>query len=213
MKERLKMPFLAFMYILFAIIPMVFALHAHAQTATVQLSAEEYQFYETINQFRANLHLPTLQIHTYLQNAAKKHSDWMAAQDTLTHFGPNPLEAPFQRMNLEGYVNYTIAGENIACGYSDAMSTFRQFAFSPGHLANMINPHFHHFGITRSGTGNEQCPYYWTNDFGSMTDTNQDPAEVTDLNLITQAIVAVSGPLDGNVVHLPSAATPEPTTP
>jgi hypothetical protein len=117
----------------------------------------------------------------------------MAKQDFLTHYGPTPLITPFQRMKVAGYLNYTYAGENIACGNSDAMQTFLQWAYSPEHLKNMLSPHFYEMGIARAGTGKEQCPYYWTNDFGSFRDPNTDPTEVIDLNLIQKAIAKVSG--------------------
>ena len=104
----------------------------------------------------------------------------------------------------EGYTNFTFLGENVACGNGDAIKTFRQWAFSPGHLANMINPHFRHIGISRAGTGNEHCPYFWTNDFGSMSDPKLDPAEITDVQKISAAIESVSGPLPTNKkVQLP----------
>lgn len=189
----------------------------------VYLSQEENQFYLLINQFRSSLGLPTLQIHVSIQNAAKKHSTWMRAQDAakkhaawmtsqsfLTHFGPEENITPFQRMMDEGYTNYTYLGENIACGNGDATKTFRQWIFSPTHLANMLNPHFHHMGISRVGTGNEYCPFYWTNDFGSLTDPQLDPAEITDLQKITAAVESISGPIPaGKKVLLPTEA-PEP---
>ena len=63
--------------------------NANAQSNTIiYLSAEENRFYQMINQFRAELNLPQMQLHVYIQNAAKKHSEWMAQQDFLTHYGP-----------------------------------------------------------------------------------------------------------------------------
>jgi hypothetical protein len=184
-----------------------------AQTAgsdVVYLSQEENQFYQMVNDFRSQLGLPTLQIHVFLQNAAKKHSEWMASQDFLSHYGPVNNETPFQRMADEGYTNYTFAGENVACGNGDAVKTFRQWAFSPGHLANMINPHFRHMGISRAGTGNEHCPFYWTNDFGTVSDLSQDQANITDLQVIAAAVTRISGVIPADkTISLPSASTPE----
>jgi uncharacterized protein YkwD len=196
--------------------------NAYAQTGgkeIIYLSSEENRFYQMINQFRAQLNLPQLEMHVYLQNAAKKHSEWMTSQDFLSHYGPTNNKTPFQRMEDEGYSGYTYAGENIACGNGDPVATFRQWAFSPKHLSNMINPHFHHMGISRAGTGRETCPFYWTNDLGSFTNPKLDPAGVTDLNLIAQAVANVSGPLNGNVVQLPTddstqtASSPSPANP
>jgi len=203
--------------LIIALLGLGWMLNASAQdtknTTIVYLSAEENHLYQMINQFRAQLNLPQLQIHVYLQNAAKKHSEWMAQQDFLNHYGPLDHETPFQRMEDEGYTHYTYAGENIACGSGDPVVTFRQWAFSPMHLSNLVNPHFHHMGIARAGTGHERCPYYWTNDFGSFSNPGDDPASVTDLNRIASAIEAVSGALDGKIVQLPSPSPSTPTTP
>lgn len=174
-------------------------------STVVYLSQEENQFYLLINKFRAELGLPTLQIHVLLQNAAKKHSEWMAGQDFLTHLGPSRLRTPVQRMTEEGYENYTFMGENVACGNNDPVKTFRQWAFSPGHLANMINPHYRHMGIAKAGTGNERCPYYWTNDFGSLSDLSQDPDPITDVEKVRTAVVNVSGSIPASqTFKLPS---------
>ncbi len=167
------------------------SLNAFAQDSV--LSAEETRFYQLINSFRQKLNLPTLEMQPLLEAAARKHSEWMASQNFLSHYGPINDFTPFQRMKQEGYANYSYAGENIACGNGDAIKTFRQWAFSPSHLSNMLSPHFHQMGIARAGTGNENCPYYWTNDFGSVTNPNLDPPSVVDANLISQAIAAVSG--------------------
>jgi len=180
----------------------------------IYLSAEENQFFQIINAFRTQLGLPLLQIHLFLQNASVKHSQWMAAQDTLTHYGPAIYESPFQRMKDEGYVNFSYVGENIACGNGDAIKTFQQWAFSPGHLANLINPHYHHMGISRAGDNTEHCPFYWTNDFGSITDLSFDPPEVTELQKITAAIIHVSGPIPiGKTVQLTTAPPSPPVEP
>ena len=197
----------------FTLVTLIFSLNSSAQgVSTVYLSAEENQFFQMINQFRQKLNLPVLEIHYSLQIAAQKHSTWMASNGVLSHDGPLADESPFQRMTLEGYTNYVIAGENVACGYADATRTFRQFAFSPEHLENMLNPHFRHFGISRAGTGKEHCPYYWTNDFGSFNDPSSDSPSITNLTLIANAIEAVSGPLNGKEVKLPNQS-PENNTP
>ena len=104
-----------------------FAQTAPSASDIVYLSQEENQFYILLNQFRSQLGLPTVQIHVFLQNASKKHSDWMATKDFLSHYGPDN-KTPYQRMEEEGYIDYTAAGENVACGNSDGLKTFRQWA-------------------------------------------------------------------------------------
>lgn len=163
------------------------------QSTTIYLSAEENQFYQLINQFRSRLGLPTLQIHAFLQNASKGHSEWMQKQDFLTHYGPTINYTPYQRMKDAGYVNYTYAGENIACGNADALSTFKQWAFSEGHLQNMMNNNFTQMGISRTGNGTERCPYYWVNDFGSFSPIAPAPENISNQKTVNQAIGTILG--------------------
>ncbi|MBC7397955.1 MAG: CAP domain-containing protein [Bdellovibrionales bacterium] len=182
---------------------------AFAQTQTIYLGAEENKFYQMVNQFRRKLNLPTLEIHVYLENAAKAHSAWMAKQDFLSHNGPTDDITPFERIEEQGYVNYTYAGENIACGHGDAIGVFRQWAASPLHLQNMLNPHYHQLGISRGGAGKERCPYYWTSDYGSFSQPGSDPATVTDTSLIQQAIAEVTG----SALAKPLVLAPDPELP
>ena len=167
-----------------------------AQPALAEsLNPEEAQFQNLLNQFRQILGLSPLSIHPALQNASRKHSDWMAKYEYLTHYGPLKNEPPSQRMIEEGYQNYSMLGENIACGNSDAKETFLQWAFSPHHLKNMITSGYQHMGIARSGTGNEYCPYYWTNDLGAEPRKTLPNDPVPDLSAIENAIEQVAGPI------------------
>jgi uncharacterized protein YkwD len=163
---------------------------AHSQS----LSQEEIRFSELINQFRQSLGLQKLIIHPALQNASLKHSEWMAKNEFLTHYGPMKNESPFQRMIEEGYLNYSMLGENVACGNSEAKETFLQWVNSPEHLKNMITPAFEHMGIARAGDGNEDCPFYWTNDFGSKSfEKMKDPLpDAARIKLVIDQIIGPS---------------------
>ena len=154
---------------------------------------EEVRFHQILNQFRQILGLNSIEIHPSLQSAARKHSAWMAEREFLTHNGPNPQDTLITRVHLnEGYP-YQQLGENVACGSEDAVGTFLQWAFSPGHLKNMLNPNFKEMGIAREGDGTEQCPYYWTNDFGSRQQPNSKNQGVLDPVKIKAAIQKVTG--------------------
>jgi uncharacterized protein YkwD len=155
---------------LFTIIPTSLAIAGEQSP----LSAEESEFVTLLNRLRTRLNLNPLTLHPSLQAAARKHSAWMADQDRilrngdqLTHNGPGKNDTLVTRAkDREGYV-YRRLGENIACGFPDAKRIFKLWAYSPVHLANMIHPHFREIGIAREGDGSEDCPYYWTNDFGT----------------------------------------------
>jgi uncharacterized protein YkwD len=172
------------------------------ERTTVYLQSEEVKFLNILNQFRRSIGAPELRVHTQLQIAAEKHSKWMAAQDmtlrkeSLDHNGPSPTTTFSDRIEAEGYT-YTSIGENVACGNNSAEETFKQFAFSPPHLKNMMNPHFQHIGLSRAGTGAEICPFYWTTDFGSRLSPNHVAGIETNLAKIAQAINQALG-LEGN---------------
>src|SRR4051812_20845794 len=88
------------------------------EPTVVYLAPEEAKFLSLINQFRRKLGLNELRIHAGLQAAAEKHTKWMATQDVITgrdalsHFGPTPTNPFSQRIEVEGYANYTMIGEN-----------------------------------------------------------------------------------------------------
>ena len=153
--------------------------HHFACASTV--APVEQEFSTLINRFRQKLGLRILEIHPALQIAARKHSAWMAEQDRtlqdgnqLSHDGPGETDTMVTRIrDREGY-DFRRVGENIACGIMDAKTVFKMWAFSPSHLSNMVNPYFQEMGIAREGTGNEACPYYWTNDFGTRTQEKPD---------------------------------------
>ena len=117
----------------------------------------------------------------------------MAEKQFLTHNGPNPQDTLVTRAHVtEGYP-YRMLGENVACGNDGAVETFLQWAFSPGHLKNMINPEFDEMGIARAGDGEEECPYYWTHDFGSRKTPATKTNWILDPVRIKAAIQQVTG--------------------
>jgi hypothetical protein len=187
---------------------------AFAQSISMQsLSPDEARFSEMLNQFRQALNLPILNLQAQLESVSRMHSNWMVNNNFLSHYeapAPATTNGPFDRMAALGYSQYFFAGENIACGNSDPQKTFQQWAFSPGHLQNMVNPHYHEMGIAESGPGNGDCPYFWTNDFGSVVNPATDGPGTTDLNLIAQAIVQVSGPIPDGVTVSLTEPTPTP---
>lgn len=175
----------------------------HAQTTNPPLTQsesralikDEQDFLNLINQFRASLHLPTLKLNDALQDSSEWHSQWMLNTGIVRHeeYGTLRYFTAPQRVKRMGYTDFAAQGENIACGNGDALSTFEQWALSPGHLLNMINPHFHEIGISRLGDGVSKCRYYWTTDFGSQEELNLDPPSVTDEAAIKKAVEAIIG--------------------
>lgn len=163
-----------------------------AQNEPVRLEAEEYRFYELLTKVRKKLGLPELGVPHQLQSISINHSVWMAFNQILSHNGPT-IEISFaQRFKMGGY-NAPWAGENVSCGYKSAVSAFKAFASSKGHLPNMISPHYSEMGISRRGNGTERCPYYWTNDFGGYGNAVDHLPEITDPQKINEAFNSVVG--------------------
>jgi uncharacterized protein YkwD len=94
-----------------------------------------------------------LKLNTHLQTSAQAHSDNMVADDYFEHVGPSG-DTPVSRMRAAGYLsnprNGYIVGENIAYGtlwLSTPQSIVTAWMNSPGHRANILNPHFRETGI------------------------------------------------------------------
>jgi hypothetical protein len=191
-----------------ALLALLMCSSAFAETESQALGVEESRFFGIINTFREHLSLPRLELEPTLMLAARKHSTWMAGMDFLTHYGPVNQQTPFQRMKGLGYSNYTFAGENIACGFGGATDTFLQFSKSPTHLRNMMHPQFHQMGISRAGTGKERCSFYWANEFGSIRPESAEPAEVSNPDLVQEAIEVATG----KKVETPETDSPTPVS-
>lgn len=97
-----------------------------------------------------------------LGRAAQKHSNRMAAADTLSHQLPGEPSLE-QRYRNEGY-RPTWWGENIAWNYPTAKALVNAWMASPGHRANILNCHYKHIGIGLAK--NDAGEPYWTQDFG-----------------------------------------------
>ncbi len=138
-------------------------------TVAVTNRAEAYTFLALINQLRAEKGLSVLKLDTRLSQASKRHSDFMNRFDVLTHAEPFPNFHSSTRIRRSGG-DFNFTGENIACGNSDARATFLQWKNSPSHYAAMTDPDFEYIGIARSGddaqASENNCPWYWTTNFG-----------------------------------------------
>lgn len=110
------------------------------------------------NEARAAFGLQPLQLDTELSKVAEVKSHDMANLDYFSHDSPR-YGSPFQMMELYG-IDYTMAAENIARGYTSAESVAEGWMNSPGHAANILNPYLTHIGVGHAEDGN-----YWTQMF------------------------------------------------
>jgi uncharacterized protein YkwD len=57
-------------------------------------------------------------------------------------------------------------GENIAAGRPTAAATFQGWMNSPGHRANILNPHFTEVGFGYASSAKSEYRHYWVQVFG-----------------------------------------------
>ncbi len=137
-------------------------------TTDPTLDSEEQLFLQLINNYRAQNGLQPLAISYTLTKASQWKSDDLAANNYFAH---DDLTRTWdQRIRDCGYGYNAWMGENIAAGNSGAQATFDQWRNSPGHNANMLGANYTAIGIGRAYSASSTYRWYWTTDFGSVSD-------------------------------------------
>jgi uncharacterized protein YkwD len=99
-----------------------------------------------------------------LRAAAEGHSEDMALNNYFDHYAPDGT-SPWDRIRDQGYF-YSMAGENIAAGYSSPESVVAGWMNSEGHRANILNCGYIHIGVgyyyLANDTGEVNYQHYWT---------------------------------------------------
>ena len=147
------------------------------------LDTEEQAFLKLINDYRVANGLGALQASIVLTTGADWMSGDMSSKNYFSHTDSLGRD-PFVRMRSFGYTYNTWLGENIAAGFSDALTTFNQFKNSPTHNSTMLVPEFKVIGIARVTNLSATYRHYWTTDFGGYVDGvfNDAAATVSTVN-------------------------------
>src|ERR1051326_8162633 len=120
-------------------------------TTMAVASPAEKQVFDQLNQERQKAGLPALEWNELAAEAARRHAALLAENATLSHqFTGEPSLA--ERLGAAG-VRFTRAGENIA-RTEHIEDIHPALMNSPGHRANILNPHYNAVGIAvveRSG--------------------------------------------------------------
>lgn len=144
------------------------ALAAGPCTVDATPDSEERAFLVLINNYRAQNGLAPLALSYGLTKASAWKSVDMA---TNNYFAHDDLTRTWtQRIADCGYTYNTWLGENIAAGYSTAQSVFDAWRNSPGHNANMLGANYTSIGIGRYYDASSPYGWYWTTDFGGVSD-------------------------------------------
>src|SRR5665811_1450003 len=131
---------------------------------------QELAFLTLINNHRQAYGMAPLSLSTTLFNASEGHSYDMGARGYFSHNTPEGV-TPWDRIRAAGYTYNTYLGENIAAGYSTADSVFVAWRNSSGHNTHMLSANYRAIGISRYYVSGSTYGWYWTTDFGGVSDT------------------------------------------
>jgi thermitase len=130
-----------------------------------------------INVERQNAGLAPLRTDVRLVEAARLHSQDMAANSFLSHTGSDG-SSPWDRIARAGYPMIT-GGETVGGGYTTAQAIVQGWMDSAPHQAILLNPEFQDIGVGYAYNANSTHRYYWTADFGVSQDGGQPPPTAT----------------------------------
>ncbi len=103
------------------------------------------QIIKTTNEARLAVNLPILQPNSKLDLAASKKLDDMAIQEYFAHVSPSGVNPWYWIKNVE--YQYSVAGENLAIGFTTAEDTIQAWLNSPSHKANVLNNKYQDIGV------------------------------------------------------------------
>ncbi|NPV93085.1 MAG: LysM peptidoglycan-binding domain-containing protein [Firmicutes bacterium] len=125
------------------------------------ISAFEQQVIDLTNAERKKAGLSPLKANTALCKVARLKSEDMRNNNYFSHSSPT-YGSPFNMMRKYG-ISYTMAGENIAAGYSSPQEVVKAWMKSPGHRQNILNPSYNQIGVGYAAGGSYRS--YWTQEF------------------------------------------------
>ena len=108
-----------------------------------ELSDQERQMVDLVNQARQQNDLQPLQVDLELTRVARIKSQDMVDQNYFSHYSPT-YGSPFEMLDSFG-IKYLHAGENLA-GNNNVQNAHTALMNSSGHRKNILNPNFTHIG-------------------------------------------------------------------
>jgi len=97
-----------------------------------------------VNNERVSRGLSPLKISPELQNAAVSKSTDMVLKNYFDHYAFG--QTPWMFILKSGY-NYSVAGENLAKGFSTSEGVVNAWMNSPAHRENILNPDYQDIGV------------------------------------------------------------------
>jgi len=135
----------------------------------------EQRVVELVNLERAKVGLAPLKRNSELDFAARDHTRDMVEDNYFNHDTYDRINGAeswvcgaFTRIKLY-YSGYSLAGENLAAGYSTPEAVVQGWMASPGHRDNLLKPGYKEIGVGYY-SGGSSFMHYWAQDFGAKTD-------------------------------------------
>ncbi|MCC6177837.1 MAG: CvpA family protein [Chloroflexi bacterium] len=113
------------------------------EVPTIDAASEE-RMLALMNQEREQAGVPPVTLDPTIREVARAYSVKMMQQGFFAHRAPDGV-SPFDRMRAGG-VRFAMAGENLALAPTVEIA-HDGLMHSPGHRANILNPHFRRVGI------------------------------------------------------------------
>jgi uncharacterized protein YkwD len=126
---------------------------------TSQLTPQEQQTIDTINQRRVAMGLVALRSDPALSRASRRHSEDIGPLGLCQHDGTDG-SSPWDRATEAGYTGFAM-GEVVGCGYPTALSVVDGWWGSPAHYAILTDANARDIGcgwwLNQSGYGWQTC--------------------------------------------------------
>ncbi len=118
------------------------------------------------NDMRTANNIPALTVAAKLNASAESKVEDMSAYQYFSHVGPYERDLHYF-LDKVGYP-YTVAGENLGLGFSDARSLVKAWENSPKHYANLVDPDFTEIGVgLQAGVYRGEPTVYAAQHFGA----------------------------------------------
>jgi len=133
------------------------------KTDKAALTASNFQpekAQKLINDYRARKGLPPLALNTKLQMAAQMHSEDLAKNDRISHYGSDGSDVEF-RVRKAGY-SFNVVAENVGTGQQTVEEVIKGWQTSPTHNENLLIPDAKHMGIALVYKPDTEFRTFWT---------------------------------------------------
>lgn len=113
-----------------------------------------------INAYRGKHGLPPLALNTKLQMAAQMHSEDLAKNDRISHYGSDGSDVEF-RVRKAGY-SFNVIAENVGTGQQSIEEVVKGWQASPSHNENLLIKDARHMGIALVYRPDAEFKTFWT---------------------------------------------------